>query len=113
MRTGLPLASWSGLAAGPAAWAVTFAINYTLVPWQCGNGVRLTPLISAIGIAIALAGMGLSYQAYQARERVSEPPLASHTRRFVAGLGTATGGLFALVMILQLAAGLFFLGCER
>jgi hypothetical protein len=113
MRTRLPLASWSGLAAGPAAWAVTFAINYTLVPWQCGNGVRLAPVISAVGVAVALAGVGLSYHAYQAPQRSPDPPLASHTRRFVAGLGMATGGLFALVMVLQLAAGLVFQGCEQ
>lgn len=104
--------SWAGIVAGPAAWAVSFQLNYTLVPWQCANGVRPIPWLLAVGILASLAGGFLSWRAWRSEGHGSEPPVTDHTRRFLAGVGVAAGLLFALVILLQLLAALVFAGCE-
>lgn len=109
LRNGI---SWAGLLAGPAAWAVSFQTGYALVPWQCANGSGLVPWISAAGIVAALAGGLLSWRAWNAPLLSPGPPAHKRTRVFVAALSVGAASLFALVMILQLLAGLIFEGCE-
>ena len=54
----------------------------------------------------------LSWRAWQAPDHGTGPPMAAQARRFLAGASAGNGGLFALVILLQLVAGLVFGGCE-
>ncbi|MGN6551168.1 MAG: hypothetical protein ACTHJ3_14920 [Pararhizobium sp.] len=104
--------AWAGFAAGPAAWAISFELNYSITHWQCLAHARPAPLVSAGAIAVALAGAGLSWRAYRTASHGVAPPLTARTRRFLAGTSLGMALLFALAMALQLVAGLIFGGCE-
>ena len=59
-----------------------------------------------------LAGAFLSWWALSDPDHGVTPPETMHTRRFLAGMSLGIGLLFALVILMQLAAGLIFGGCE-
>jgi hypothetical protein len=104
--------SWAGLAAGPTAWAVSTQLNYSIAHWQCTAKTYPSPWFSALAILIALAGAALSWRAVSDPGHGVSPPETMRTRRFVAGASVGIGVLFALVMLMQMAAGLVFGGCE-
>jgi hypothetical protein len=111
IEKGLPAA---GLYAGPVAWLVSTQANYALVPWVCAHKVRVIPAVALALIAVSLFGAFLSWRAYAVRP---VPPGdfsdGGRPRRFLAGVGILTAVLFALVIAVHGAAGLFFSGCER
>lgn len=109
IRNGIP---WAGLAAGPAAWAVSFELNYSIAHWQCAANSHPAPWFSLIGIVVALTGAFLSWRAWGNHDHGLGPPMAAHARRFLAGASLGVSALFALVILLQLMAGLVFGGCE-
>ena len=109
IRNGVP---WAGLAAGPAAWAISTQLDYSIVSWQCTAKAYPSPWISMLAILIALAGAALSWRAVGDPGHGISPPETMRTRRFVAGASAGIGALFALVMLMQMAAGLIFGGCE-
>jgi hypothetical protein len=112
LRTGLPSA---GLFAGPVAWMVSTQANYALVPWICASGLQLVPLVAAALAAASLFGGFLSWRAWTAAkpEAGGDPSAGGSPHRFVAAVGMLTATLFALVILLQGAAGLVLQGCER
>ena len=109
IRSGI---SWAGLAAGPAAWAVSTQLNYSIAHWQCTAKAFPSPWLSALAVLVALAGTFLSWRALNDPGHGIPPPETARTRRFLAGGSLGIGALFALVILLQLAAGLIFGGCE-
>jgi hypothetical protein len=104
--------SWAGLAAGPFAWAVSFQLNYSIAHWQCVAKSHPAPLFSLLALLVAAGGAVLSWRAWQVPDHGTGPPMAAHARRFLAGASAGIGALFALVILLQLVAGLVFGGCE-
>jgi len=108
--------SWAGLAAGPAAWGISTQANYALAAWACVHGSTLVVLLS-IGLAgVALAGAFVSWLSWNARavaESEMQAALRPHHRPFLAGLGIASGLLFALLILTQGAGALVLTGCER
>jgi hypothetical protein len=109
IRNGVP---WAGLAAGPGAWAVSTQFGYSIASWQCTAKIYPSPWFSALSILIALAGAALSWRAVSDPDHGISPPETMRTRRFLAGASAGIGVLFALVMLMQMAAGLIFGGCE-
>jgi len=109
IRSGL---SWAGLVAGPAAWAVSFQLNYSISHWQCMSGAHPAPIASALALVIAGFGAYMSWCALSTREHGVGPPMSARARRFVAGASLGIGAVFAFAILLQLAAGLIFGGCE-
>src|SRR4051794_28743869 len=111
IEKGLPAA---GLYAGPVAWLISTQANYALVPWVCAHKVRVIAAVALALIAGSLFGAYLSWRAYGVRP---VPPGdfsdGGRPRRFLAGVGILTAVLFALVIAVHGAAGLFFSGCER
>jgi hypothetical protein len=109
------VAPWAGLAAGPACWAINTQLNYALVPWFCGRGLNVVPVIAAVLIAVSLAGAVWSWLAWSRYEGPSLqlPEQDGHPGSLLAGLGVAAGVLFALVIVMQGVAGLILGPCLR
>jgi hypothetical protein len=107
-------APWAGLVTGPAAWMISFQLNYSLVPWECANKQYPVPWIAAALAAAAASGGLWSWASW--RSAAVESPDFEHrpgTTRFLAGIGLMSAALFALVILLHAFAGLVFDGCER
>ncbi|WP_214474968.1 hypothetical protein [Mesorhizobium sp. dw_380] len=109
IRTGV---SWAGLVSGPAAWAITLQLDYSIAFWQCHAGFRVTALFSLIGAAAATAGVLLSWRAVRDRRHGTSPPLKVRARAFLARTSVGIGALFTLIILAQMVAGLIFSGCE-
>ena len=110
-RSGLPSA---GVFAGPVAWFVSTVGNYALSPWVCAHKQPAVPALAAAMVAVSLYGAFLSWRALAS---VATAPAdetgAGRPHRFIAGVGIMMSLLFALVIVVQGAAGVVFTGCER
>jgi hypothetical protein len=106
--------SSAGLWIGALAWATSTQLNYSLVPWVCSSGVRITPWTAAALAVIALAGAGVSAFSFRhRRERLkTQTPMAGTPHEMLAVIGMAAGLLFALIIVMQGTAGFFLTGCE-
>src|SRR5436305_1201307 len=62
------VAPWAGLATGPACWALNTQLNYALVPWFCGRGLNVVPVIAAVLVVVSLAGAVWSWLAWSRYE---------------------------------------------
>lgn len=111
-RTGLPSA---GIFLGPAAWMLNLLVGYSLVPWVCAHQLRLVPVLAGVTFCLSLAGGLLSLQSYRKAPITPETDRsgAGRPHRFTALIGIAMALLFAMVILVQGAAGLMFHGCER
>ena len=106
-------ASWGGLLAGPAAWAISTQLNYALVEWQCQHKVHVIP-IAALALAIlAVVGGALSWRAWEHGGASFKPEREAGTERFVAMIGMLTAALFTLVIVMQGSASLILDECTR
>jgi hypothetical protein len=107
--------SWSGLAVGPAAWAIDTQLNYALVDWSCSRGWNLTPAIAAVLAIISLAAATSSLIAWRRYEGpgIPIPEQHGHPRHLLSGIGVAAGVLFAFVILLQGLAALLLEPCLR
>jgi hypothetical protein len=107
--------SWSGLAVGPAAWAIDTQLNYALVDWACAKGWNPTPAIAAVLTLISLAAAASSFVAWQRHDGpgMPIPEQDGHPRQLLSGIGVAAGVLFAVVIALQGLAGLMLGPCLR
>jgi hypothetical protein len=103
-------AGWLALAVGPLGWALTQQVSYLLASFGCAFGRPGVVLaINGMGALTALAGAGFCWRA---RHRAPAPEESRAERGFLAGLGVLLGLVFALAMLGQGAAALFFTGCE-
>jgi hypothetical protein len=106
---------WAGLAAGPAAWAISTQANYGIATAMCGFRFNIVPVLGLLLVLIALAGAALSWRAW--RVAGSDKELLGQEdgrpRAFIALASTIIAILFAAVIATQGAAGLMLSGCER
>jgi hypothetical protein len=107
--------SWSGLAIGPAAWALDTQLNYALVDWACGKGWNPVPAIAALFVLISLAAAASSFIAWRRHDGpgMPIPEQDGHPRHLLSGIGVAAGFLFAVIIALQGVAGLLLEPCLR
>ena len=97
-----PLALWTGILAGPAAWALDMSISYALVKWTCSTqrgGVLRAMTFAAL--ALVAAGGLMSYVALR-RTTGDTPTDGGNPRqraRFMAILGLTSCALFALAIL--------------
>lgn len=107
---------WAGLAVGPAAWAVSTQANYSLVPIVCSHGlpVWIVPALAAALVVATLASGLVSWRAWQRLGTGEQDSRADgRPRNLLAGVGTLSALLFALVIAAQGSAALVLHGCER
>jgi len=112
MSRGVPSA---GVYAGPVAWLVATPANYALVPWVCAHEIQLIPVVALVLAGASLFGGVLSWRGYASAATTPLPDSSGGGRphRFVALIGIGMALLFAIIILLQGAAGLVFHGCER
>src|SRR3954471_21617836 len=56
---------WAGLAAGPAAWAISTQGNYSLLAWICHWKLSPVPPLALVLATVALGGAALSWRAWR------------------------------------------------
>jgi threonine/homoserine/homoserine lactone efflux protein len=106
------LSAAAGIFTGPAAWIVNTELGYVLAAGACGRGFPAVPVLSAVMLAFALAGGCLSWRAWRRITKDSEAN-GGAPDHLLAATGVLTSLLFACVILMHVAAGLVFDGCER
>jgi small-conductance mechanosensitive channel len=95
-------ALWTGILAGPIAWAIDLTSSYAIVQWTCSSQhtfvlhlVTLAALaITAIGAAAAFTGLQRAPE-----EATDDGPRPIDRGRFMALLGLLISAMFALLVI--------------
>jgi hypothetical protein len=93
---------WSGILAGPVAWALDLTVSYSLVKWTCSSQhTSVLHLITAAAVLMTAAGAAASWYAlHQAPDDAVDDGARPVDRgRFMAILGLVLCALFALAMI--------------
>lgn len=97
-----PLPLWTGILAGPVAWAVNLMASYAVVKWVCYTSrYGVLQLITVASLAVVVGGAAISWAAFM-RTSNDEPTDGGRPRqraRFMAVLGLASCSLFALQII--------------
>jgi hypothetical protein len=97
-----PLPLWTGIFAGPVAWAFDLMASYAVVHRVChtGNGGVLA-LIPIASLAVVIGAGALSWIALTrtAGDRFIDGGSPRQRARFMAILGLASSGLFALQIL--------------
>ena len=95
-----PLSLWSGILAGPFAWAGDLGVSYALVKWTCLHQREgMLRLITLAALLVVATGASMSWLALQRTTDLptdgGEPRQRAH---FMAVLGLASSALFALAI---------------
>ena len=97
-----PLPLWTGILAGPLAWAFDLLASYAVVKWVCRTGnYAVLPLITSTSLAMVIAAAAISWTAL-IRTKHDVPTDGGRPRqraRFMAVLGLASSALFALQIL--------------
>jgi hypothetical protein len=96
-----PLALWTGILAGPVAWASDLCVSYALVKWSCASQREtLLHIFTLAALAVVAGGAIVSFLALQ-----RTPPMPTdggdprQRARFMAVLGLMSCALFALLIV--------------
>jgi hypothetical protein len=103
---------------GPAAlWLFQFQAIYTLVSWACAHGRHdVIPITSGISFLLAGVFAWLSFLNWRdSRQPAAADPAHAERRRtrFMAQMGAMMTALFALLIVAQGLAVLFFDPCQQ
>jgi hypothetical protein len=91
-----PLALWSGILAGPIAWAIDLEASYALVHWTCfTRRIDVLHAISVGALLLTALGAGISWIAWQHARALPADDDEIARARFMAMLGMWTALLFA------------------
>jgi len=97
-----PLPLWTGILAGPIAWAFDLMTSYAVVKWVCRTSNHaILPLITTVSLAVVIGAAAFSWIALR-RTADDVPTDGGQPRqraRFMAILGLASSGLFALQIL--------------
>jgi hypothetical protein len=97
-----PLPLWTGILAGPIAWAFDLMTSYAVVKWVCRTSNHaILPLITTVSLAVVIGAAAISWIALR-RTADDVPTDGGQPRqraRFMAILGLASSGLFALQIL--------------
>ena len=97
-----PLPLWTGILAGPIAWAFDLTVRYAIVKWTCvANREAVLSLMTALGLAVVAAGALVSWLALQhtAGDGPTDGGEPRQRARFMAIFGLASCALFALAIV--------------
>jgi hypothetical protein len=97
-----PLPLWTGILAGPVAWAFDLMASYAVVKWVCHTQrYTVLPLITIASLVIVIAAALISWAAL-IRTTTDVPTDGGQPRqraRFMAVLGLSSSALFALQIV--------------
>lgn len=96
---------WSGILAGPFAWATAFELQYSLVAWVCANrALWLFWVTDAAALLVCAAGAWLAWSA----RRFDDSPRA----RFMSASGLLLCFIFAIAIVAVALPPLILHPCE-
>lgn len=104
------VALWSGILAGPFAWAVNLEARYALVPWACAHGPRWVLLLVA-GVTLAVSLFGFLF-AWRGAASAGDDPGHAARVRFMATAGFLLSGVFTLMILASAIPDFFFHPCD-
>ena len=96
-----PLPLWTGILAGPVAWALDLGISYAIVKWTCAAGTsRPFQAITLAALAMVAGGAAVSWTAlrHTQHDRPEDGGRPRQRARFMALVGLASSALFALTI---------------
>ena len=97
-----PLPLWSGILAGPVAWALDLGASYALVKWVCQTSrYEVLSAITVAALVLVCGGAVVSWAAFK-RTSGDVPTDGGRPRqraRFMAMLGLTLCALFALQIL--------------
>ena len=97
-----PLPLWTGILAGPVAWALDLTISYALVKGACASQRPvLLHAITPAALALVAGGTVLSVMAIRctAQDVPTDGEQPRQRARFMAILGLTSNALFALTIV--------------
>jgi hypothetical protein len=97
-----PLPLWTGVLAGPVAWALDLTVSYALVKWTCSSQRQeMVQLTTAVALAMTCGGALVSWLALQhtAADAPTDGGQPRQRARFMAILGLGSAALFALAIV--------------
>lgn len=97
-----PLPLWTGIVAGPLAWAFDLTASYAVVHWVCHTrNYVILPAISIASLAVVVAATGVSWAALvqTSGDVPTDGGRPRQRARFMAVLGLASCALFALQIL--------------
>jgi len=97
-----PLPLWTGILAGPIAWAFDLTASYASVKWVCHTQrYAVLPLITIASLVIVIAAAAISWTALMrtANDAPTDGGRPRQRARFMAVFGLASCALFALQII--------------
>jgi hypothetical protein len=97
-----PLPLWTGILAGPMAWAFDLMASYAVVKWVCHtHNYAVLPLITAASLAMVIGAAAIAWTALTrtANDLPVDGGQPRQRARFMAILGLASSGLFALQIL--------------
>jgi hypothetical protein len=97
-----PLPLWTGILAGPVAWALDLTVSYALVTWTCSSQRQEVLHVMAAGaLAMVFLGALVSWRALQhtAADASTDGGQPRQRARFMALLGLTSSALFALAIV--------------
>jgi hypothetical protein len=97
-----PLPLWTGILAGPFAWAFDLCVSYALVKWTCSTQRQIVLLMmTPAALGVVAAGAVVSWLALR-RTAAGSSTGGGDPReraRFMAVLGLASSALFAVAIL--------------
>jgi hypothetical protein len=101
---------WSGILAGPIAWAINLQLRYALVRWACEEGSRWVLLWIAVPLlAICVAGAFLARTGLAIGESETVYPMRV---RFMAYGGLMLSAIFAITILASMIPDFFLTPCD-
>jgi hypothetical protein len=97
-----PLPLWSGILAGPIAWALDLLASYALVKWVCASrGYGALHGVTLAALAIVAGGAVVSWRALRQTQadQKTDGGRPRERARFMAVLGLTLCALFALQIV--------------
>ena len=97
-----PLPLWTGILAGPIAWAADLTASYASVKWVCHTSrYAVLPIITIVSLAVVICAAAISWTALMrtAHDVPTDGGLPRQRARFMAALGLASCALFALQIL--------------
>lgn len=92
---------WTGILAGPLAWAIDLEASYALVKWSCAtHRSDALQLITVGALALTGAGAAVAWAAWRRTVREGGHEGRREQRaRFMAVLGLTSSALFAITIV--------------
>jgi len=97
-----PLPLWTGILGGPIAWAFDLMASYAVVKWVCHtSNYAILPLITTASLGMVIGAGSIAWAALRrtANDMPTDGGEPRQRARFMAVLGLALCGLFALQIL--------------